>query len=127
MDRDLRNEGWGPEDCYPDGAYEAEERRKKIEWWKRSAAAEQSAGVTGYAKRGRSMKWISVDDGYLPPPGMEVLAYRPDALLDHNDKPLIICHRKPNGKWSGCHKVTHWLEMDMPPGWTSDMEKRQHA
>jgi hypothetical protein len=38
MDRDLRNEGWGPEDCYPDGAYEAEERRKKIEWWKRIAA-----------------------------------------------------------------------------------------
>jgi hypothetical protein len=38
MDRDLRNEGWGPEDCYPDGAYEAEERRKKIEGWKRIAA-----------------------------------------------------------------------------------------
>lgn len=38
MDRDLINEGWGTEDCYPDGAYEAEERRKKIEWWKRIAA-----------------------------------------------------------------------------------------
>ncbi len=38
MDRDLRSEGWGPEDCYPDGAYEAEQRRNKIAWWKRVAA-----------------------------------------------------------------------------------------
>jgi len=38
MDRDLRNEGWGPEDCYHDGAYTAEQRRNKIEWWKRIAA-----------------------------------------------------------------------------------------
>ena len=37
MDRDLRNEGWGPEDCYPDGAYEKEKRRNKVEWWKRIA------------------------------------------------------------------------------------------
>lgn len=32
--RDLANEGWGIEDCYPDGVYEAEERRKKIQWWR---------------------------------------------------------------------------------------------
>lgn len=38
MERDLRKEGWGPEDCYPDGAYEAEQRRNKIAWWKRIAA-----------------------------------------------------------------------------------------
>ncbi len=38
MERDLRNEGWGPEDCYPEGEYEAEQRRNKIAWWKRIAA-----------------------------------------------------------------------------------------
>lgn len=38
MDRDLINEGWGPEDCYPDGEYKAEQRRNKIAWWKRIAA-----------------------------------------------------------------------------------------
>ena len=44
MDRDLRSEGWGPEDCYPDGAYEAEQRRNKIAWWKR--IAEKQDGLT---------------------------------------------------------------------------------
>ena len=38
MERDLRNEGWGPEDCYPDGECEAEQRRNKIAWWRRISA-----------------------------------------------------------------------------------------
>lgn len=37
MERDFVAEGWGPEDCYPDGEYEAEQRRNKIAWWKRIA------------------------------------------------------------------------------------------
>lgn len=72
------------------------------------------------------MKWVSVDD-YLPPHGVQVVCFRPNALLDYNDKPLRICHRKPDGEFSGCHRVTHWLDMDMPPGWTDEHGKRQYA
>lgn len=70
------------------------------------------------------MKWISVDD-WLPPPGMEVLCFRPAAMNDYSDKPLRMCSRKPDGNWEGRHEVTHWLSMDMPPGWTGEHAKRQ--
>lgn len=72
------------------------------------------------------MKWVSVDD-YLPPPGIEVLAFRPLALNDYSDKPLCMSRRRIDGTWHGCHNVTHWLDIDMPPGWTDEMGKRQHA
>lgn len=72
------------------------------------------------------MKWVSVNE-YLPPVGVAVLCFRPDALDDWSDKPLRICYRKQDGKFSGCHKVTHWLDANMPPGWTNDHGKRQHA
>ena len=72
------------------------------------------------------MRWISVDESH-PPVGVDVLCFRPTALLDWNDKPLRMCHYNIHGIYSGCHEVTHWLDIDMPPGWTDDMGKRQHA
>lgn len=72
------------------------------------------------------MKWISVND-LLPVIGVEVVAFRPDALLDYNDKPLRLCCRKLDGTWSGCHKVTHWLDVGMPPGWAEEHAKRQNS
>lgn len=72
------------------------------------------------------MKWVSVND-YLPPIGIEVLCFRPNSLLDWNDDPLRLCAKMPNGKFTGAHEVTHWLDMDMPPGWTDEHAKRQHS
>lgn len=78
------------------------------------------------ATEGHGMKWVSVED-YLPPVGVDVLAFRPDALTDFSDKSLRICHRDRYGNFTGCHNVTHWLEMDMPEGWNDEHGKRQHA
>ena len=72
------------------------------------------------------MKWNSVTRA-LPPIGVEVLCFRPCALSDWSDKPLRMCHREPDGSFSGSHEVTHWLDCDMPPGWTDEHGKRQHA
>lgn len=67
------------------------------------------------------MKWVDVKD-YLPPIGVEVLCFRPDAI-----RPLKLLSRKANGDFHGYSKlVTHWLDMDMPPGWTDEHGKRQH-
>lgn len=72
------------------------------------------------------MKWIKVAET-LPPIGVDVLCFRPNALLDWNDKPLRMCHRNANGVFTGCHVVEQWLDIDMPDGWTDDMGKRQHS
>lgn len=67
MGRDLRAEGWGPEDCYPDGAYEAEERRKKIAWW------QGLAEKTGWPKTGT---YFALDD-------LDHDAQKGDMILKH--------------------------------------------
>lgn len=70
------------------------------------------------------MTWVSVDD-YLPPIGLQVLCFRPNAMLDWNDKPLRVCARNPAGNFCGAHEVTFWLDCDMPPGWNDEHGKRQ--
>lgn len=72
------------------------------------------------------MKWINVEDR-LPPIGLEVLCYRPDTGDDLWAKPLKLYARAANGRFPGLYHVTHWLEMDLPPGWTDDNARRQHA
>ena len=75
------------------------------------------------------MKWIDVND-YLPPIGVEVLCFRPeteDYIQAMSNKPLVLYARRSDGLFPGLYPVTHWLDMDMPPGWTADHAKKQHA
>lgn len=68
------------------------------------------------------MKWINVNDS-MPPIGVEVLCFRPDAI-----KPLRMLARRTDGQFPGYkNSVTQWLDMDMPDGWTDEHGKRQHS
>ena len=84
MDRDLRNEGWGPEDCYPDGAYEAEQRRNKIAWWKRMAANIEwpDGGVKNECKSQRSSHQIPGNKNQAHPLDKEHYSLRFQGSLD---------------------------------------------
>jgi hypothetical protein len=71
------------------------------------------------------MSWISVDDEF-PEVGEMVMIYRPQVMTeDHTDKPIREAIYSGDGRFSAHHQPTHWMNIEYPEGFTTEMLARQ--
>lgn len=70
-------------------------------------------------------EWINVDYEF-PEIGEMVIIFRPQVMIeDYTDKPIREAVYKGNGEFSVWHQPTHWMSIEPPIGFTTEMLARQ--